>query len=72
MNLDPANALAVADSELIGFFTADLLSLQDRNPQMTNKILMNLGGMLGERLRNTNHLLFEAQAKLNDETNTAD
>jgi len=67
-----ANALAVADSELIGFFTADLLSLQDRNPQMTNKILMNLGGMLGERLRNTNHLLFEAQAKLNDETNTAD
>lgn len=67
-----ANALATADSKLIGFFTADLLSLQDRNPQMTNKILMNLGGMLGERLRNTNNLLFEAQTKSNDDAGTAD
>jgi hypothetical protein len=57
---------------LIGFFTADLLSLQDRNPQMTNKILMNLGSMLGERLRNTNNLLFQAQTKSNDDAGTAD
>lgn len=67
-----ANALATTDSKLIGFFTADLLSLQDRNPQMTNKILMNLGSMLGERLRNTNHLLLEAQIKSHDEADTAD
>ena len=67
-----ANALATTDSKLIGFFTADLLSLQDRNPQMTNKILMNLGSMLGERLRNTNHLLLEAQIKSHDEASTAD
>ena len=67
-----ANALATADSKLIGFFTADLLSLQDRNPQMTNKILMNLGSMLGERLRNTNNLLFEAQTKSNDDAGTED
>ena len=67
-----ANALATTDSKLIGFFTADLLSLQDRNPQMTNKIIMNLGSMLGERLRNTNHLLLEAQIKSHDEADTAD
>ena len=67
-----ANALATTDSKLIGFFTADLLSLQDRNPLMTNKILMNLGSMLGERLRNTNHLLLEAQIKSHDEADTAD
>ena len=67
-----ANALATTDSKLIGFFTADLLSLQDRNPQMTNKILMNLGSMLGERLRCTNHLLLEAQIKSHDEADTAD
>jgi CRP-like cAMP-binding protein len=67
-----ANALATTDSKLIGFFTADLLSLQDRNPQITNKILMNLGSMLGERLRNTNHLLLEAQIKSHDEADTAD
>ena len=67
-----ANALATTDSKLIGFFTADLLSLQDRNQQMTNKILMNLGSMLGERLRNTNHLLLEAQIKSHDEADTAD
>jgi len=67
-----ANALATTDSKLIGFFTADLLSLQDRNPQMTNKILMNLGSMLGERLRSTNHLLLEAQIKSHDEADTAD
>ena len=56
-----ANAIATTDSELIGFFTADLLSLQDRNPELANKILFNLGGMLGERLRGTNRLLLEAQ-----------
>ena len=67
-----ANALATTDSKLIGFFTADLLSLQDRNPLMTNKILMNLGSMLGERLRSTNHLLLEAQIKSHDEADTAD
>ena len=56
------NAISTEDSELIGFFTPDLLSLQGRNPEMVNKILFNLGGILGERLRSTNRLLIEAQA----------
>lgn len=61
-----ANAIATTDAELIGFFTADLLSLQDRNPELANKILFNLGGMLGERLRGTNSLLMEAQGVEDD------
>ncbi|MEE2876790.1 MAG: cyclic nucleotide-binding domain-containing protein [Candidatus Neomarinimicrobiota bacterium] len=61
-----ANAIATTDSELIGFFTADLLSLQDRHPELANKILFNLGGILGERLRSTNHLLMEAQGVKDD------
>ena len=56
-----ANAISKEDSELIGFFISDLLSLQERNPEMVNKILFNLGAILGERLRNTNRLLIEAQ-----------
>lgn len=67
-----ANALATTDSHLIGFFTADLLSLQNRNPEMTNKILFNLGGMLGERLRSTNHLLLESQVNRENHEESSD
>tara|TARA_B100000029_G_scaffold513085_1_gene611559 strand:- start:18801 stop:19451 length:651 start_codon:yes stop_codon:yes gene_type:complete len=67
-----ANAIAIEDSHLIGFFTADLLSLQERNPEMANKILFNLGGMLGERLRSTNRLLIEAQKGSDSNEETAD
>lgn len=57
-----ANAIATEQSELLGLFSPDLMSLQDRNPQMGNKILFNLGGVIGERLRGTNKLLFESQS----------
>lgn len=67
-----ANALSSSDSELIGFFKADMLSLQERNPQMVNKILFNLGGILGERLRTTNSLLVEAQSNPNPDGQSAD
>ena len=67
-----ANAISIEDSKLIGFFTADLLSLQERNPEMTNKILFNLGGMLGERLRSTNRLLIEAQKGSDSNAESAD
>jgi CRP-like cAMP-binding protein len=58
-----ANAIATVQSDLLGFFTADLMTLNDRNPQMGNKILFNLGGLIGERLRQTNQLLFEEKAE---------
>ena len=67
-----ANAISIEDSKLIGFFTADLLSLQERNPEMANKILFNLGGMLGERLRSTNRLLIEAQKGSDSNAESAD
>ena len=57
-----ANAIATQDSELLGFFTQDLMTLQERNPVLGQKILFNLGGVLGERLRGTNSLLIKAQS----------
>ena len=56
-----ANAISLSESKLIGFFTPDLLALKDRNPVITNKILFNLGQILGERLRQTNSLLLKKQ-----------
>ena len=58
-----ANAIATQDSELLGFFTQDLMTLQERNPVLGQKILFNLGGVLGERLRGTNSLLIQSQTK---------
>ena len=58
-----ANAIATVQSELLGFFTADLMMLNDRNPQLGNKILFNLGSVIGERLRQTNQLLFEEKSE---------
>jgi hypothetical protein len=37
--------------------------LQERNPVLGQKILFNLGGLLGERLRKTNALLVKEQTK---------
>ena len=61
-----ANAIATKDSNLLGFFTQDLMGLQERNPVLGQKILFNLGGVLGERLRGTNSLLINSQSKNKD------
>ena len=58
-----ANAIAIKNSQLLGFFTQDLMTLQERNPVLGQKILFNLGGLLGERLRKTNSLLIKEQSK---------
>ena len=42
------------------------MTLQERNPVLGQKILFNLGGVLGERLRGTNNLLIQAQNKKED------
>jgi len=52
-----AGAVATAPSTLLGFFRPDLLSLMERNPALSSKILTNLGAVLAERLRKTNQLL---------------
>jgi CRP-like cAMP-binding protein len=53
---EPRSAMAIAtkQSELIGFFRTDLLTLINRDPALGNKILINLSRILGERLRRTN------------------
>ncbi len=55
-----AGAVATQPSVLLGFFKPDLLSLMERNPVLSNKILTNLGSVLAERLRKTNELLTAA------------
>ncbi len=57
-----ANAITTSDADLLGFFTQDLMTLQERNPVLGQKILFNLGGVLGDRLRGTNSLLIKAQS----------
>lgn len=54
-----AGAIATTPSMLLGFFKPDLLSLMERNPALSSKILTNLGTVLSERLRKTNELLAE-------------
>ncbi len=56
-----ASAIAIDHTELLGFFRPDLFTLLDRNPELGNKILVNLARVIGERLRNTNELLTKAQ-----------
>jgi len=52
-----AGAITTSPSTLLGFFRPDLLSLMERNPALSSKILTNLGAVLAERLRKTNELL---------------
>jgi len=56
-----ASAIAIDHTVLLGFFRSDLMSLLDRNPDLGNRILLNLAKVVVERLRKTNDLLTEAQ-----------
>ena len=46
-----ANAIATTDTELLGFFRADLMNLIDRNPRLACFILYQLSTVIGKRLR---------------------
>lgn len=56
-----ASAIAIDHTILLGFFRPDLMSMLDRNPDLGNRILLNLAKVVVERLRKTNDLLTEAQ-----------
>ena len=45
------SAQAEQESKLLGFFRTDLLNLIEKNPTTACRILMNLGEILGERLK---------------------
>ncbi|NOZ74920.1 MAG: cyclic nucleotide-binding domain-containing protein [FCB group bacterium] len=63
-----AAAVAAEATELLGFFRPDLFSLLERNPELGNKILINLARVISTRLRKTNDLLTEAQKSLSHES----
>lgn len=58
-----ANATAIEETELLGFFKADMAELIKRRPAMASKILFEIAGILGERLRITNEELSRVSAK---------
>jgi CRP-like cAMP-binding protein len=58
-----ADAISSGESELIGFFRPDLQEWVERSPKLGVKVLLQLGQVLAERLRNTNERLITAQNK---------
>jgi CRP/FNR family transcriptional regulator, cyclic AMP receptor protein len=49
-----ASALAVLESQVLGFFQPDLFGLLETNPRLGNKILFRLAQMIADRLRFSN------------------
>lgn len=58
-----ASAIALEDSDIIGFFRPDFLDLLYRKPKLGIKVLFALAKVIGERLRLTNELLLKTQEK---------
>lgn len=58
-----ADAVSQGECELIGFFRPDLQEWVERSPKLGVKVLLQLGQVLAERLRNTNDRLISAQVK---------
>ncbi len=58
-----ATAIAHKDVVLIGFFKSDLMEIAGRNPTAGVKILLRLGEVLGERLRETTAKITELKKK---------
>jgi len=56
-----ASAVAIEDSDIIGFFRPDFLDLLKRKPKLGIKVLFALARVVGERLRQTNELLSKIQ-----------
>ncbi len=58
-----ASAIALVDSDIMGFFRPDFLDLIYRKPKLGIKVLLALARVIGERLRHTNELLAKIQEK---------
>ena len=58
-----ASVIALADSDILGFFRPDFLDLIYRKPKLGIKVLLALARVIGERLRHTNELLTKIQEK---------
>ncbi|HPC36565.1 MAG TPA: cyclic nucleotide-binding domain-containing protein [Candidatus Marinimicrobia bacterium] len=64
-----ASAIAMVDSDIIGFFRPDLMDLVYRKPRMGIKILWALSRVVGERLRKTNEQLTNLQREMKAQRN---
>lgn len=58
-----ASAIALVDSDIMGFFRPDFLDLIYRKPKLGIKVLLALARVIGKRLRHTNELLAKTQEK---------
>lgn len=58
-----ANAIAVEETNVIGIYRPDLLSLFNRKPSLGNNVLFKLADMIGDRLKATNQELSKLQEK---------
>ncbi len=58
-----ASAIALVDSDIMGFFRPDFLDLIYRKPKLGIKVLLALARIIGERLRHTNELLVKIQER---------
>lgn len=58
-----ASAIALVDSDVMGFFRPDFLDLIYRKPKLGIKVLLALARVIGKRLRHTNELLAKIQEK---------
>jgi len=56
-----ASAIALEDSDIIGFFRPDFLDLLSRKPKLGIKVLLALAKVIGERLRRADELLIKIQ-----------
>lgn len=59
--LRTADARAIGQTELVGFFRPDLEAWVARSPRLGVKLLLQLGKVLSQRLRHTNERLVAAQ-----------
>jgi CRP/FNR family cyclic AMP-dependent transcriptional regulator len=62
-----ATAIANTDTTLIGFFKPDLLEITSRNPSAGVKILLRLGEILGQRLKETTSKISELRTAQQEE-----
>jgi CRP/FNR family cyclic AMP-dependent transcriptional regulator len=61
-----ASATAADAVTLIGFFKPDLQELTDRNPRISNKVILRLAEVLGRRLRETSDRFTEVKKELKE------
>ncbi len=59
-----AGAVAMENSEIIGFYRPDLMNLLKLKPQLGAKILLSLSGVLATRLRATDEQLVRVSREL--------